>query len=110
MRRREAIMNNTYSKSGFVHVSHLMPWLGFNTPGTIEASPETIRLRRWGRPFYFRHDQLRIRRSRIALMPVIQFIHEKSDYPRFITFTTWLPWQLGSVFATLRQLGYTIVS
>jgi hypothetical protein len=87
-----------------------MPWLGFNTPGTIEASAEAIRLRRWGRSFHFKHGHLKIKRSRIALMPVIQFIHETQGYPRFITFTTWLPWQLGSVFAILRQLGYTIVS
>jgi hypothetical protein len=103
-------MNTTYSKSGFVHVSlgRLSPWLGFNTPGTIEASAEAIQLRRWGRSFHFRHDQLQIKRSRIALMPIIQFVHDRPDYPRFISFTTWLPWQLNSVCAALRQLGYTI--
>jgi hypothetical protein len=78
--------------------------------GTVEASPEAIRLRRWGRPFDFRHDQLQIKRSRIALMPIIQFVHDRSNYPRFISFTTLLPWQLRSVCAALRQLGYTIAT
>jgi hypothetical protein len=88
-------VNTTYSKSGFVHVSlgRLTPWLGFNAPGTVDASREAISLRRWGRPFDFRHEQLQIKRSRIALMPIIQFVHDVPDYPRFISFTTLLPWQ-----------------
>jgi hypothetical protein len=105
-------VNATYSKNGFVHVSigRLTPWLGFNSPGAVEASAAAIRLRRWGRPFYFQHDQLQIKRSRLALMPIIQFVHDQPDYPRFISFTTLWPWQLRSVCAALRQLGYTVAT
>jgi hypothetical protein len=105
-------MISTYTTTGFVHISigSLTPWLGFNLPGRLKASPDRIELNRCcGRSFLFKQGELKgIKILRPAGIPTIQFMHATPGYPRFISFTTLWPPRVNAVLAELGRLKYPI--
>ena len=96
-------MKDQFTKKGLVHVGRGTYWVGFNMPGTITIAPDRIQVRCWGKTYVFARDEIhQIRRFR-ALATLVQIVHKKPGYPRFIAF--WTP-MLGTVWSALQRYGY----
>ena len=96
-------MKDQFTKKGLVHLGRSTYWVGFNLPGSITIDPEQIQVSSWGKTYVFARDEiLQIRRFRVVAT-LLQIVHNKPGYPRFIAF--WTP-MLGTVRSALQRYGY----